>query len=363
MKNTFGNNLTITLFGESHGNSVGCVIDGIAPGIPVNEENIKAMLDLRRPNGNISTSRRESDEFVIQSGVFNGFTIGTPICITIPNKDLRSTDYQNIKTLARPSHADYSAHVKYRGYEDFRGGGHFSGRITAALVVAGGIIIPALAKKGITVGTHISRCAGVSDRGFENLESDIKILSDLEFPVLDQDRAKEMQEAIVNAKNDGDSVGGILETAICGVEAGLGEPWFDTLEGMLSHALFSIPAVKGVEFGAGFSISEMSGSEANDAFFVNNGKVCTETNNSGGINGGITNGMPIVFRIAVRPTPTIAKEQNTINYVNLANATLEAKGRHDPCIVHRARIVVDSVAALVIADALCGKHGTDWLAL
>lgn len=363
MKNTFGNNLTITLFGESHGNSVGCVIDGIAPGIPVNEENIKAMLDLRRPNGNISTSRRESDEFVIQSGVFNGFTTGTPICITIPNKDLRSTDYQNIKTLARPSHADYTAHVKYRGYEDFRGGGHFSGRITAALVAAGGIIIPALAKKGITVGTHISRCAGVSDRGFENLESDIKILSDLEFPVLDQDRAKEMQEAIVNAKNDGDSVGGILETAICGVEAGLGEPWFDTLEGMLSHALFSIPAVKGVEFGAGFSISEMSGSEANDAFFVNNGKVCTETNNSGGINGGITNGMPIVFRIAVRPTPTIAKAQNTIDYVNLANATLEAKGRHDPCIVHRARIVVDSVAALVIADALCGKHGTDWLAL
>ena len=363
MKNTFGNNLTITLFGESHGNSVGCVIDGIAPGIPVNEENIKAMLDLRCPNGNISTSRRESDEFVIQSGVFNGFTTGTPICITIPNKDLRSTDYQNIKTLARPSHADYTAHVKYRGYEDFRGGGHFSGRITAALVAAGGIIIPALAKKGITVGTHISRCAGVSDRGFENLESDIKILSDLEFPVLDQDRAKEMQEAIVNAKNDGDSVGGILETAICGVEAGLGEPWFDTLEGMLSHALFSIPAVKGVEFGAGFSISEMSGSEANDAFFVNNGKVCTETNNSGGINGGITNGMPIVFRIAVRPTPTIAKEQNTIDYVNLANATLEAKGRHDPCIVHRARIVVDSVAALVIADALCGKHGTDWLAL
>lgn len=363
MKNTFGNNITLTIFGESHGVSVGCVLDGMPAGIPVDYDYINKLLSLRRPSGAISTARSEEDAFEIHSGVFNGYTTGTPICIIIPNKDTRSSDYKSISDLARPSHADYTAHIKYRGYEDPRGGGHFSGRITAALVAAGGIIIPALNRKGIKIGTHIASCAGVNDREFNDVEKDIEALFDLSFAVLDNEKAKAMQENILKAKESLDSVGGILETAITGVEAGVGEPWFDTLEGILSHALFSIPAIKGVEFGAGFKFAEMRGSEANDQFRCVSGKVITATNNSGGINGGISNGMPIVLRCAVRPTPTISREQNTINYVNLENANITATGRHDPCIVHRARIVVDCVCALVIADAVTGRHGTDWLAL
>lgn len=363
MKNTFGNNITLTIFGESHGVSVGCVLDGMPAGIPIDYGYINKLLSLRRPSGAISTARSEEDAFEIHSGVFNGYTTGTPICIIIPNMDTRSSDYKSISDLARPSHADYTAHIKYRGYEDPRGGGHFSGRITAALVAAGGIIIPALNRKGIKIGTHIASCAGVNDREFNDVEKDIEALFDLSFVVLDNEKAKAMQENILKAKESLDSVGGILETAITGVEAGVGEPWFDTLEGILSHALFSIPAIKGVEFGAGFKFAEMRGSEANDQFRCVSGKVITATNNSGGINGGISNGMPIVLRCAVRPTPTIPREQNTINYVNLENANITAIGRHDPCIVHRARIVVDCVCALVIADAVTGRHGTDWLAL
>ncbi|MBQ8896533.1 MAG: chorismate synthase [Clostridia bacterium] len=363
MKNSFGNSINITIFGESHGNSVGFVLDGLPAGIMVDEQNIRALLALRRPQGAISTQRSEKDEFVIHSGVYNGYTCGTPICVTIPNADTRSKDYGDMERLARPSHADYTAHIKYRGFEDFRGGGHFSGRITAALVAAGGILLPALNKKGIYIGTHIRSCAGVKDREFVNISDDIKELSNKQFPVLDIERATAMQDKILQAKQNGDSVGGILETAIIGIEAGVGEPWFDSFEGLLSHAVFSIPAVKGIEFGAGFAVSEMLGSQSNDAIRTEQGRVYTETNNSGGINGGITNGMPILFRTAIKPTPTISREQQTINYVNLENSTLAAAGRHDPCIVHRARIVVDCVAALVTADALAVKHGTDWLAL
>ncbi len=363
MKNTFGTNITLTIFGESHGPSVGFVLDGVAAGIPVDDAKIRALLALRRPSGSVSTARREEDEFVIQSGVFNGFTNGAPICITIPNNDKNSNDYNTVSCLARPSHADYTAHVKYRGFEDYRGGGHFSGRVTAALVAAGGILIPALNKKGIYIGTHIKNIGGVQDRDFGDFKSDIEKLSKLSFAVLDETSAEQMQSKIIEAKNNGDSLGGSLETAVIGVEAGVGEPWFDTVEGLLSHALFSIPAVKAVEFGAGFGFAEMYGSNANDEFYAEKGNVFTKTNNSGGINGGITNGMPIIFRCALRPTPTISKEQNTVNYVNSENATLAAGGRHDPCVVHRARIVVDCVTALVIADALSVKHGTDWLAL
>lgn len=363
MKNTFGNNITLTIYGESHGTSVGCIIDGLSSGIPIDEDNIRRLLTLRRPSGAVSTSRKEADEFVIQSGVYNGFTTGTPICIVIPNNDTRSKDYESMARLARPSHADYTAHVKYRGFEDYRGGGHFSGRITAAVVAAGGIILPALHRKGIMIGTHIKNCGGVIDRDFSDIASDINKLSNLPFAVLDDSASAMMNEKILEAKSNGDSVGGMLETAVIGLEAGIGEPWFDTVEGLLSHALFSIPAVKGVEFGAGFGFSSMLGSQANDEFGIKEGSVYTETNNSGGINGGITNGMPIVFRTAIRPTPTISKEQNTIDYVNLTNSTLAASGRHDPCIVHRARIVVDCVTALVVADLLAGKYGVDWLAL
>lgn len=363
MKNTFGSNITLTIFGESHGNAVGCVLDGIAPGIKVDEDYVNKLLTLRRPAGAISTPRREEDPFVFQSGVYNGYTTGTPICISIPNKDTRSKDYSAMARLARPSHADYTAHVKYRGFEDYRGGGHFSGRITAALVAAGGILIPALNKKGIMIGTHIKSCGGIADRDFSDMKSDIEKLSSLPFAVLDDTVAESMQAKIIEAGKNGDSLGGLLETAVIGLEAGLGEPWFDSVESILSHALFSIPAVKGVEFGAGFSFAGMCGSVANDPFYTENGAVYTSANNSGGINGGITNGMPILFRVAMRPTPTISKEQKTIDYVNLENQTLAAAGRHDPCIVHRARIVVDCITALCIADLLSGKYGTDWLAI
>lgn len=362
MKNTFGNNITLTLFGESHGVSVGAVLDGIAPGIDVNFEEIDRVLSLRRPVGSISTPRSEKDEYTIHSGVFEGKTTGTPICITIPNADTRSKDYSATRYLARPSHADYTAFCKYHGFEDYRGGGHQSGRITAALVAIGGILLPALERKGIFIGSHIASCAGVSDRPFDDYKADIISLKNKIFAALCDDNGNEMQEKIKAAHAAGDSVGGVLETAIIGLPAGLGEPWFDTVEGILAHAVFSVPGVKGIEFGAGFKISEMTGSTANDSFKNENGNIVTETNNSGGINGGIANGMPVVFKTAFRPTPTISLQQNTVDMNTLQDAKLNAAGRHDPCIVHRARIVVDSVCALCIADMLAGRYGTDWLA-
>ena len=361
MKNTFGNNLTVTLFGESHGEAIGAVIDGITPGIAVNNEFIETLLSRRRPHGKISTPRSEADPFQIVSGVFEGKTTGTPICIIIPNSDTKSKDYEATRFLARPSHADFTANCKYHGFEDYRGGGHFSGRITAALVAVGGILIPALENKGIKIGTHIKQIGSISDREFSDFENDISKLNNMDFAVLDNEKSAKMNDEILNAREQGDSVGGILETAIIGLPCGLGEPWFDTVEGMLSHALFSIPAVKGVEFGAGFNFASMYGTKANDSFNISDGAVTTKTNNSGGINGGITNGMPIVFRTAFRPTPTISKPQNTIDMSKGENAVLEAKGRHDPCIVHRARVVADSVTAIVLADMLIGRYGTDWL--
>lgn len=360
MKNTIGNNVAITLFGESHGEAIGAIIDGLASGIEVDEAFIKDMLTLRRPLGKISTPRSEMDEFRIVSGVFGGKTTGTPICIVIENKDTRSKDYT--PDLPRPSHADFTARQKYGGFEDYRGGGHFSGRITAALVAAGAIVMSALNKKGIFIGTHIKRLAGINDVAFADISADVKSLSLKEFAVLDDNIADTMKDAILKAKAEGDSVGGLLETAVIGLPAGVGEPWFDTVEGMISKAIFSIPAVKGIEFGAGFSISDMKGSTANDAIYSDNGKIFTKTNNNGGINGGITNGMPIIFSTAIKPTPTISINQDTVNMVTGENTTLKATGRHDPCIVHRARVVVDCMTALVIADLLATRYGTDWLA-
>ena len=361
MKNVYGHNLTITLFGESHGDAIGAVIDGIASGIKIDEDFIKGQLDLRRPSGAISTARSEADEFKILSGVFNGFTTGTPVCIIIENQNKVSKDYSDVNGKARPGHADYTAFMKYGGYEDFRGGGHFSGRITAAIVAAGAIIINALKNKGIFIGTHIKECAGVADDGFEDLNQDIASLNTKKFAVLSDEKGEKMQENIIKAKSEGDSVGGILETAVTGMPAGIGEPWFDTVEGMLSLGLFSIPAVKGVEFGMGFAFADMKGSEANDCFTVNASKVETVTNNNGGINGGITNGMPITFSTVIKPTPSISKAQQTIDFKNNENVTLTVSGRHDPCIVHRARVVVDSITAITLADLLIGRYGTDWL--
>lgn len=361
MKNTYGNSVAVTLFGESHGEYIGAVIDGIAPGIEINHEYIENMLTLRRPAGKISTSRCEKDEYKIVSGIVGNVTTGTPLTVLIPNENVKSGDYSEMRTVARPSHADYTAECKYHGYQDSRGGGHFSGRITAALVAAGAICKYALEQKGIYIGTHIKRCAGVADREFDLLEADIKVLNQKSFAVLDIARGEQMQKAILEAASVGDSVGGILETAIIGMPAGVGEPWFDTVEGMISHMMFSIPAVKGVEFGVGFDVAELRGSEANDSMRIENGKVITLTNNNGGINGGITNGMPIIFRTAIKPTPTIFKPQNTVDFKKMTETVLEPKGRHDPAIVHRARAVQDAACAIVLCDALSLRFGTDWL--
>ena len=360
MKNSFGQSVSVTLFGESHGSAIGAVLDGLAPGIRVDEEFIRHQLSLRRPQGSLSTARQEQDPFEIVSGLFEGRTTGTPLCILIPNQSQHSRDYAATRDLARPGHADYTAFCKYHGFADYRGGGHFSGRITAALVAAGAIAIAALKKKGIELGTHISRCAGVDDRAFDRYDEDFAVLSQLAFPVLDSAAAEMMQQAILSAKEAGDSVGGILETAVTGLPAGVGEPWFDTVESVLSHALFSVPAVKGVEFGSGFALADMKGSQANDPFRMENGRVVTATNHNGGVNGGITNGMPLVFRCAVKPTPSIYQQQETVDFAKGENAALQIQGRHDPAVIHRARIVVDSVTALTLMDLLAQRFGTDY---
>jgi len=360
MKNSFGNSLTVTLFGESHGEYIGAVLDGIAPGIRINDEYIASKLALRRPSGKISTARVEADEYSIVSGVFRGYTTGTPLCILIPNTNKKSADYGEALDIPRPGHADYTARAKYHGYEDFRGGGHFSGRVTAALVAAGAVVQCALEGLGIKLGSHITELHGAFDRPFENLGEDIDLLSKKTFPTLG-DEARMVKE-IEKAAERGDSVGGILETAVIGIPSGVGEPWFDSMESMLSHGLFSIPGVKGVEFGLGFAFADVYGSEGNDAFAVEDGRVITKTNNNGGINGGITNGMPVIFRTVIKPTPSIFKAQESVSLSKMENAALELKGRHDPAIIHRARAVVDAVTALVIADALTTRYGTDYLA-
>ncbi len=366
MKNTFGASVILTLFGESHGESIGAVVDGLAPGIPVDEGRIAAQLSLRRPQGDLSTARRESDPFRIVSGVLEGKTTGTPLCILIPNGDTKSKDYAALRRLPRPGHADYAAEQKYHGFQDVRGGGHFSGRITAALVAAGAVALTALEEKGILVRSHILACGGVSDRAFspeeDGLKRDMEELKNEAFPVLDKGAKERMEAAIRAAKDSRDSVGGILETAVWGMPAGVGEPWFDSVESVLSRGLYAIPAVKGVAFGDGFDLAEMRGSQANDPFRMEDGRVVTATNHNGGINGGITNGMPIVMRIAVKPTPSIFQTQETVDLTSGKNAELTLEGRHDPCIVHRAAVVADSVTALALCDLLALRYGTDWLA-
>lgn len=352
MNNSFGTHLTLTLFGESHGPEIGCVVDGLRPGLPVDEEFIAHKLSLRRPRGAYSTGRVEPDPFRIVSGVWQGRTTGTPLCLLIPNTDARSGDYAALADTPRPGHADYTGYVKYRGFGDPRGGGHFSGRLTAPLVAVGAIFQVALAQRGINLCTHIARCAGIADRPFADWTADCAALENSLFPVLDRAAGEAMHAAMLEAGQAGDSVGGVLETAVLGLPAGLGSPWFDTVEGLLSHALFSIPAVKGVEFGDGFALAELRGSQTNDAFRMEEGRVATRTNHNGGINGGITNGMPLIFRTVVKPTPSIGVPQQTVNLATGTNVEITVGGRHDPCIVPRARAVQDAVTAFVLLDLL-----------
>lgn len=362
MKNSFGNSIVITLFGESHGEYIGAVLDGLAPGIKIDKDYISAKLSQRRPNGSISTARIEADEYSIVSGVYNGYTTGAPLCILIPNTNKKSADYGEAMDIPRPGHADYTARMKYHGFEDHRGGGHFSGRLTAAVVAAGAILGSALSDKGIKIGSHITELHGAFDRPFEDIEADIDYVNNRDFPALTERAETDMIKEIEKAKSLGESVGGILESGIIGLPSGVGEPWFDSMESMLSHALFSIPAVKGVEFGLGFAFADVYGSEGNDRFSVLDGKVVTDTNNNGGINGGITNGMPVTFRTVIKPTPTIFKEQASVSLSKMENTLLKNTGRHDPAIIHRARAVVDAMAAIVVADMLTARYGTDYLA-
>jgi chorismate synthase len=360
MKNSLGTSVILTLFGESHGSEIGAVLDGFAPGIPVDEAFIAAQLAKRRPQGRTDTARREPDAFRIVSGVFNGRTTGAPICILIPNSDTRSADYEKSLGLPRPSHADYVAHVKYAGYEDWRGGGHFSGRITAALVAVGAIALAALRSKGIRIGTHILRCGDVRDAEFNDLEHEMEILESKDFPVISPVE-EAMTEQILAAREQGDSIGGIIQTAVTGLEAGIGEPWFSSLEGVLANALFSIGGIKGVEFGSGFGFADLRGSQANDAFCLEDKQIRTKTNHNGGINGGISNGMPLVFNCAVKPTPSISQPQQTVNLLTGEEATLQLTGRHDPAIIRRICPVVTSLVGIVLCDQLALRHGTDWL--
>lgn len=362
MQSVIGNSIKLSLFGESHGSMIGVVIDGLAPGIKLDTKFIQEQLDKRKPKGKISTQRHEEDDFKIVSGYFNGYTTGTPLCIMIENKAQKSRDYEKTRDLMRPSHADYTAEKKYLGYQDFRGGGHFSGRITAPLVAVGAICIQILKEKGIVLGTHILKCKNEKGRNFsldgEELKKEIEIVNKRYFPVFDDEKEESMKSVIEEAGKNLNSVGGILETAVIGVPSGVGEPYFNSIESVLSHLLFSIPAVKGVEFGAGFSIADMFGSEANDSFYYDeNGEVKTKSNNNGGINGGISNGMPIIIKTAIKPTPSIYKEQESIDISKHENIKFNIEGRHDPAIIHRARVVVDSVVAFGILDLLCMRYG------
>ena len=364
MKNTFGSALALTIFGESHGRAIGGVLDGMAAGVPVDEEFIAACMDKRRARGDgLSTPRVEADNVQLLSGVVNGHTTGTAIALMIENQNTRSGDYAKTADLLRPGHADYTAYAKYHGFQDARGGGHFSGRITAALVAGGAIVLGALNRAGIDITTHIARCAGISDTPFAlddaaALAAQVSVLEsrDEGFALLDASVEEPMKTAIRAAGSEGDSVGGILETAILGLPAGVGEPYFDSVESLISHMAFSVPAVKGIEFGTGFGFADLKGSEANDAFRMKGDSVVTATNHNAGINGGIANGMPVVFRTVVKPTPSIYKQQDTVDYLAKKNAELSIQGRHDPCIAHRAVPVVEAVTACVLLDLLLEEH-------
>lgn len=345
------------MFGESHGAGVGVVLDGLCAGLDVNDESIKTALALRAPSMSTDTARHERDAYQILSGVFNGKTTGSPLCLFIPNENTDSKAYEY--GVARPSHADYTAFCKYGGFEDYRGGGHFSGRVTAGIVAVGAILKDALKRLGVTIGTHILECANVRDNEFNDIKNEVLTLDCVKFPVLNEEKGKQMIAKIEDAKANLDSVGGITQTAIVGIPSGVGEPMFDSVEGMLSHAMFVIGGVKGIEFGKGFEMSGMLGSEANDAFAIKDGKIVTSTNNNGGINGGITNGMPVVFNLAIKPTPSIAKKQNTVDFEVGKETQIEIVGRHDPAIVRRICPVVNSVSALVVCDLLAQRFGTD----
>lgn len=343
-----------TIFGESHGEAIGVVIENLPSGITVDEEFILSEILRRKAKGDgLSTPRIEKDIPKILSGVFEGKTTGTPLCAIIENDNTRSKDYN--KDLLRPSHADYTGKVRYDGFNDYRGGGHFSGRLTAPLVFAGAVAKLVLKEKGIYVGAHILQIGDVKDDSFDDkmLSGEyFATIAKKDFAVINDEKGEEMKALIQKARMELTSVGGIIECAVTGLAAGVGSPDKDNLEGIISKNIFRVPAVKGIEFGLGFGFANAYGHEVNDEFCINKGKIVTKTNNNGGILGGISNGMPIVFKTVIKPTPSIAREQNTVNITDMTETKIEIHGRHDPCILSRAAVVIESAAALSILEAL-----------
>ena len=349
---SYGENLRITIFGQSHSPAIGVTVEGIPAGERIDTAKLARFLARRAPGRNEwSTPRREADAPEFLSGLKDSVTCGAPLAAIIRNADTRSQDYAALADTPRPGHADYTAQVKYGGAQDSAGGGHFSGRLTAPLCIAGGICIQLLAREGITVISRIAAIADVEDEGALCAST-----AEKPFPTVSDERGETMRAAIAAAKADGDSVGGVIECAVLGLPAGLGGPLFGGLEGRISAAVFGIPAVKGIEFGAGFAAARMRGSENNDCFETSSGRVVTKSNNCGGILGGISDGMPLVFRAAVKPTPSIAAEQLTLNMKTMEETALHVPGRHDPCVVPRAVPCVEAAAAIAVYDALLARR-------
>ena len=356
MSGTWGNNIELSIFGESHGKAIGIVINGIKSGISIDMEKVEVEMQRRAPGKDkLSTPRKEADKPVILSGIFEGKTTGAPISMMIENSDTRSRDYSKTKDLMRPGHADYSGFVRYAGFNDYRGGGHFSGRITAPIVFAGAIAKQILESEGIKVGAHIKAVSNINDDSFDfvNLSSEtLSSLLEKELPVLDDSKIEAIKEEIMSAKKDVDSVGGVIETGIIGVKAGVGSPFFDSLESKIASLAFSIPAVKAIEFGLGFDIAKARGSKANDEYYIEEGIIKAYSNNNGGIIGGITNGMPVIHRVAIKPTASISREQRTVNIETMQNEIIKIEGRHDPCIVQRAVVVIEAISAIAVLELL-----------
>lgn len=360
MSSIWGENIQISVFGESHGAAIGVVIDGLPSGIKLDTGKIHEEMERRRPGQDIySTPRVEGDAVEIVSGFFNGYTTGTPLCGIIRNTDKRSKDYTDLKDIMRPGHADYTGKIRYDGFNDYRGGGHFSGRLTAPIVFAGAIAAQFLSMKGITIGTHLLRIGSIEDDRLDPVNPSTDLLEafkKMRFPVIRKELVERMKKEIDDARMDRDSVGGMLETAIVNLPAGLGSPMFQSVESRIASFIFSIPATKGIEFGAGFGFAAMRGSEANDNYSTAQSSRLTQTNHTGGINGGITNGMPVVFRTAFRPTPSISRPQQALDMRTHQATEYSIQGRHDPCVAVRAVPVIDAVAALVVMDLLLDRN-------
>ena len=360
MSSTYGENLKLTIFGQSHGAAIGMTLDGIPAGLPVDFDELQTFLNRRAPGqNNWSTPRKEGDRPEFLAGILDGFTCGAPIATVIHNTNTRSGDYANLKDCPRPGHADYTAQIKYGGFQDAAGGGHFSGRLTAPLCIAGGLCKQWLAERGIRVAARIASIAGVTDDFEVNTLNPQLDLIGTDFPVFSPDAGARMREKIAEARSECDSVGGIIECYITGVPAGLGEPMFGGVESRIAQIVYGVPAVKAVEFGIGREAADLRGSQCNDAFTVENGQIRTVTNNAGGILGGITNGMPLIFRAAIKPTPSIARPQQSVSLRNAQEQELVVKGRHDPCIVPRAVPVIEAAAAIALFDLILGNTQTD----